>query len=193
MNCPLDRSSVESQLLEIEFLSLPFPTAQELGYLRQTNIDPGSPLPLRIIETEEVAGGRFRATRNGVVRIVCPVICGGAWIDLAAFGSQPGPVLTAFGTGWVLGWDCLTDLVPAGPVRVFRHPTDWLRSGGAGAVFLSFAEARRHLAEFEHAELRADDLEHVQMLRDELRPRPPRLPRITRADRHRDSRREVAA
>ena len=171
-----------SDELEMAFLAMPFPAREDLAHLRRIEIDPGDPVPLRILRISEdsPALGRFRFDEDGKPHIVAPVIQRGEWVDLVAFASKPErPAMTLFGVAWALGADALTVPMHPEPVPVMRHPVDWLVARGAGACFVDWTAARVHLAEFEHAPLEAEDLEHGTHLRRALQPRPVRAPRIT--------------
>ncbi|MFG1188727.1 hypothetical protein [Xanthobacter flavus] len=179
------------------FLAMPFPSREELAHLRRIGIDPGDPVPLRVlgISEDDPAPGRFRFDEDGKPHIVAPVIQRGEWVDLVAFGSKPErPAMTLFGVAWALGADALTVPMHPEPVPVMRHPIEWLRARGAGACFVDWTAARAHLSDFAHAPIEAEDLEHSAQLRRALQPRPVRAPRITTsAARRRAASREAAA
>lgn len=174
-----------SDELEMSFLAMPFPSRDQLAHLRRIGIDPGDPVPLRILDISEddPAPGRFRFDEDGRPHIVAPVIQRGEWVDLVAFGSKPEqPAMTLYGVAWALGADALTMAVHPEPVPVAVHPIEWLRARGAGACFVDWVAARAHLAEFEHVPLEAGDLGHAAQLRRALKPRPVRAPRIITSD-----------
>lgn len=186
-----------SDELEMAFLALPFPTRDELSHLRRIGVDPGAPVPLRIlgISEDDPAPGRFRFEDGGKPHIIAPVVQRGEHVDLVAFGSKPDrPAMTLDGVAWALGGDSLTAAMDIGDaIRIYRHPIEWLRAGGCGACFVDWITARAHLAEFEHARLEAEDLQHSVELRRALQPRPVRVPRITAAVRRGKIGRETAA
>lgn len=186
-----------SDELEMAFLGMPFPTREELAHLRRMGIYPGASVPLRIlsISEDDPAPGRFRFNEGGKPHIIAPAIYRGEWLDLVAFGSKPErPAMTLFGVAWALGAEALTMPVHPEPVPVVRHPVDWLVARGAGACFVDWIAARAHLADFGHATIEAEDLEHSAQLRRALQPRPVRVPRITTsAPRRGATSREAAA
>lgn len=186
-----------SDELEMAFLGMPFPTREELAHLRRIGIDPGDPVPLRIlgISEDDPAPGRFRFDEGGKPQIIAPAIYRGEWVDLVAFGSKPErTAMTLFGVAWALGADALTMPAHPEPVPVVRHPIEWLRARGAGACFVDWTAARARLGEFTHAPIEAEDLEHGAQLRRALQPRPVRTPRITTsAPRRGATSREAAA
>lgn len=113
-----------SDEIEMAFLAMPFPSREELAQLRRIGIDPGDPVPLRIlgISEDDPAPGRFRFDEGGKPHIIAPAIYGGEWVDLVAFGSKPErPALTLYGVAWALGADALTMPVHPEPVPVVRH------------------------------------------------------------------------
>lgn len=171
-----------SDELEASFLALPFPTRESVAFLRRLDIDPGVPVPLRVLAVSEddPAPGRFRFAEDGRPHIIAPVIARGEWIDLAAFGAKlDRPAMTLFGVAWALGADALTMLAQPEPVPVMRHPVEWLRARGAGACFVDWGAAQTNLAQFEHASIVVQDAAFKAELLRVLKPRPIRLPRIT--------------
>lgn len=79
----------------------------------------------------------FEPSDNGRDAIIVPIFDDDELVDLVAFDPrQPEVWWCRIGTEPLLGINWLANVDPTTPVRIFAHPLDWLRAGGAGVVIL---------------------------------------------------------
>ena len=87
-------------------------------------------------------GNRFIEDANGEMAGVLPIIDGGYFTDLVAFTTDK--IATHDGRAFCLGDLSLPNFADA-PLRVFRHPLQWLQNNCDGIVILKPEIAWREL------------------------------------------------
>jgi hypothetical protein len=92
------------------------------------------------------ADGTYTLNREtGQAAAIIPVSDGESIVDLVAVSLATRRSRTRYGLAYILGFNEIAlARIEGRPVRILRDPLEWLLSGGAGVVVLSWNEEIRH-------------------------------------------------
>lgn len=162
---------LESAILNLEFLALPFPSRETLSGLRGKGILQEALADERCFVKAAMVmptpPDRFDFSAEGVEAVI--VACRDAWeevTDLVAFQiERPARVRRFEGRAVFLGEHVVSNpatYVAGQPLRVFRDPIGWLKAGGYGAVILDRSVIWRRLLDV--PAIAGEDEEHAKEL-----------------------------
>ncbi len=144
-------------------------------YLPQVVAGLGIPLPTIIalcgvLPIRRYAGDLFEVDDDGEPELIVAVAEESEIVDLLALMGRRDWLLRV-GAGVLLGFDEATGPAMGEPLRIWRSPFSWLRSGGNGCCVVgSWDVARQHLPQ--GRQLVAEDVAHARELDERLSYRP---------------------